>query len=90
MVNVALEKLTQKSLDCRREIVIYTVRHFTSNGIPVFREISNKSSTTGLINGIPSLLRIASASLLGSPGIDSLQQGLGAFPQRRDLKLTQK
>jgi hypothetical protein len=35
------------------------------NGIPV----SNRSYTTGLINGIPSLLLIASASRSGSPGI---------------------
>ena len=31
--------------------------------------MSNKSSTTGLINGMPSLLRIASASRSGSPGM---------------------
>ena len=37
--------------------------------MPVLCEISNKSSTTGLINGMPSLLRIASASRSGSPGM---------------------
>jgi hypothetical protein len=41
----------------------------TSNGTPVFFEISSKSSTTGLNNGIPSLLLIASASRSGSPGM---------------------
>jgi hypothetical protein len=37
--------------------------------IPVFRDISSKSSTTAFNNGIPSLIRIASASRSGSPGI---------------------
>jgi hypothetical protein len=44
-------------------------RYRSLNAIPVRFEISNRSSTTGFISGIPSLLRIASASLSGSPGI---------------------
>lgn len=43
-------------------------RYRSLNAIPVRFEISNRSSTTGFIKGIPSLLRIASASLSGSPG----------------------
>jgi len=42
---------------------------FISNRIPIFLEMSNKSSTTGLISGMPSLLRIASSFRFGSPGI---------------------
>jgi hypothetical protein len=47
--------------------------HDISNGIPVFREIFSRSSTTGLISGIPSLLRIASASLSGTPALQLLR-----------------
>ena len=43
--------------------------YLASNRIPVFLDISNKSSTTGLISGIPFFLLIASASRSGSPGI---------------------
>ena len=50
-------------------MVVRSRSYFTSNGIPVFREISSKSSTTGRKSGIPFLLLIASASRSGSPGI---------------------
>src|SRR5688572_22616466 len=53
----------------RREVRHEKGDYFTLNSIPVFLDISIKSSTTDLSSGIPSLLRIASASLSGSPGI---------------------
>ena len=45
------------------------VSYLVSNGMPVWREMSSSSSTTGLSSGMPSLLRIASASRSGSPGM---------------------
>ena len=43
----------------------------------VFLDISCKASTTGFSSGIPSLIRIASASHSGSPGISGPLAGGG-------------
>ena len=62
-------------------LLSFLAHHFISNGIPVFFEISSKSSTTGLINGIPFLLLIASAARSGSPGIKDRKgrKGVGSL-----------
>ena len=61
--------VANQPLDAKK--VCCDVRLNNSNiqrAMPVWSEISNNSSTTGWINGMPSLDRIASASRSGSPG----------------------
>lgn len=57
-----------KGIDALRELASQ-ISDSGLKDIPVCLEISNRSSTTGCSSGIPSLLRISSASLSGSPGI---------------------